>query len=130
MLTFNPDQYLVRWRFEFSNRSSRYGQWSRPATHEKDMAAFRLAEGLVLAAIEIQDVQTQEITTAVACDGWDYVNFKWIGAAYGYAGGFQKIVGMTLVTRDWEYSVMTDGQVFKGERTPQDKTFHYATFGK
>lgn len=94
------------------------------------MAAFRLTEGLVLAAIEVQHVETQEISVAVACDGWDYVNFKWISAAYGLSAGFQKIVGMTLVTREWEYSVMTDGQVFERERTAEDKKFHYATFGK
>ena len=126
----NPDKLRLRWRFDFASRPARYGQWSRMATRKEDMAAFRLAEGLVRASIEVQDVTNDEVQTATACDGHDYVNFKWIIAAYGHAQPFQRVIGLMLVTRDLETSVMTDGRVFQAPRDEADKRFHYATFGK
>lgn len=130
MMFTDYDKVRLRWRFDFATRAARYGQWSRQATRAEDMAAFRLAEGLTRASIEIQDVTNEEIQTAVECDGWDYVNFKWICAAYGYVATFQKVIGLMLVTRNFETSVMTDGRVFCRPRDDADKDFHYATFGK
>lgn len=129
-MQFNPDKFRLRWRFDFANRPARYGQWSRPASRKEDMAAFRLAEGLVRASIEIEDVYTNETTAAVECDGWDYVNFKWVSAAFGYQATFQRVVGLMLVTRNLETTVMTDGQILCRPRDESDKTYHYATFGK
>lgn len=126
----NPDKIRLRWRFDFAGRAARYGGWSRPASRQEDMAAFRMAEGLVRASIEIQDVTTDDVQTAVECDGHDYVNFKWISAAYGVSAGVQRVVGLMMVTRNYETSVMTDGQVFCRPRDEDDKKFHYATFGK
>jgi len=101
-----------------------------PAYLESDMAARQLREGLVRAAIEAQCVITDEVSTVAECDGWDFVNFKWVSETFGAPVYYQKIIGLTIVTRDEELTVFVSGEAVTNPRTEADKKFNYAIFGK
>ena len=94
------------------------------------MAAFRNAEGLIRASIEAEDVVTNEIHTVVECDGPDYCNFQWIAAAFGLSGGYVKVIGISLISRDERCSVFVDGSTKIEKRTETDKKFHFETYGR
>jgi len=94
------------------------------------MAAFRNAEGLVRASIEAQDVATNEIHTVVECDGYDFCNFQWLSAVFGFSGGYDKIIGINMITRDELCQVFVDGTTRIEKRTETDKKFHFATYGR
>jgi len=126
----NLDKIRLRWRFDFQNRPAKYGQWSMPASRLEDMAAMNNGSGLVLASIEAQDVITQDVFTVASCAGWDFINFEWKCAAYGMDGGYQEIIGLTLVTRERQCHVYTSGETKLELRSDFDKQFNYATFGK
>lgn len=126
----NYDAFRLRWRFDFHGKPTRIGQWSRPADRLEDMAAFQNSEGLARASIEAQDVVTQETVTVAECDGSDFCNFQWVSAMWGLAGSHAKIVGLTLVTRDQRCTVYVNGETAVDDRTDEDKSFHYATYGR
>lgn len=126
----NFDRIRLRWRFDFHNKPSRFGQWSRPASRNEDMAAFQNAEGLLRASIEAQNVETNEIVTAAECDGHDFCNFQWVSAAFGFTGATAKIVGLAMSTSDEICTVYVDGSTSCKERSDDDKKYHYATYGR
>lgn len=123
----NFDKYKIRWRFDFASRPARYGMWSLPAQNTDDMAAYQNKEGLVRASIEMQDVVTQEVITAIECDGFDYLNFQWIAARFGMYQGWDKIVGLKLITRTTNYNVFCTGEI---NTSPRTLDINFATFGK
>lgn len=125
----NYDRLRLRWRFDFSNRKPRFGQWTRPASRKEDMAAFNHSQNLVRASIEAQNIATGEILPIAECDGHEFVNFQWISALFGLEGGHVKIVGMALTTRDYRAEVYVDGTSKVEPRSEDDKKFNYATFG-
>jgi len=124
--------YLLRWRFDYLDRPTKYGQWSRAATLETDMAYFQNKEGLVRASVEGKDILTREIKTLAECDGWDYVNFQWMAELRMRSDGYgtSQHVGLKLVTRDFWIEVYARGNVLRVPRTEEDKNYHYATFGR
>jgi hypothetical protein len=131
--------YLVRWRYEWPDKPSKYGMWSNPGP-KNDLATkawFHNKEGLTLAAIEAKNIETKEIKIIVACDGHDFVNFKWLAAAslnpIGLKGSvtpLTRLLGLTLVTREYDYNVYHNGIVEKKARDPEEMKINYATFGR
>jgi hypothetical protein len=128
--------YLLRWRFDFLNHPTKYGQWSRSATRLEDMAAFALKEGLVRASIEGKHIETREIKTFAEVDGWDYCVFKWMAIASGPAfvkgsvTPVSRIVGLKIVAREREIDVLNDGTVTTAPRAKDEISINYATYGK
>lgn len=125
--------YLLRWRFDYLDRPSKMGQWSRPATLETDMAFFQNKEGVIRCSVEGKDVVSREVKTLAECEGWDYVNFQWMALLRNNGNGqaFLDHVGLKLITREfWIEVYAKNGLVRKLQRDEEDKNFHYATFGR
>lgn len=124
--------YLLRWRFDYLNRTTKIGQWSRGATLEQDMAYFQNKEGVIRAAIEGKHQVSREVRILAECDGHDFVNFQWMAEFRGNVkgGGSSHHTGLKLVTRDFWIEVYARGFQIKKPRTEEDKKFHYATFGR
>lgn len=129
-------KWLMRWRFDFANKPSKFGMWNSPGPrqHGAHAAWSTNKEGLVRASIEGKDIYTREVRTLVACDGHNFVNMKWHAeirhsvGAYGHFPG--KPIGMILQTRDEDVLYLMDGQWGRRPRTAQDQDFNYAGFGK
>lgn len=121
--------YLLRWRFDYVDRPSRWGQWARAATLETDMAYYQNREGLVRACIEAKDQVTREVKTIVECDGHDYVNFSWM-AEYRGGTGETHHLGLMMTTREKHVKAFAIGKVVVEDRTDEDKKYNYATFGR
>jgi hypothetical protein len=132
MVEISMAMFLLRWRFDYADRPSKTGQWSRAATIETDMAYYQNKEGIVRASIEGKDVITREIKTLAECDGWDYVNFQWMDVVRGRSDGLctRQHIGLKLITRDFWVEVYAKGLIKKIPRTEEDKNYHYATFGR
>lgn len=131
--------YKLRWRFEWPDRPAKYGMWSSPGPKGDDTtkAWCNNKEGLTLAAIEAKHVETKETKIIVACDGYDFINFEWMAAAYmnpmGIRGSITpltRLLGICLVTREFRFEVFHDGILRKTERTQEEKNINYATFGR
>lgn len=129
--------YMVRWRFDFLDKPTKVGFWGRPGDQKtgEGMAAFANGSGMVRAAIEGKDCGGGAIRTLVEVDGHDFCNFQWMAAAkYALGGGHQvlpvKLLGMKLVSREYEYWAFATGLVHREPRTEQDKSYHYATYGR
>ena len=144
MHNLHPDQrreapatvfWDMRWRFDFAGRPSIYGKWSSPSVtaHDKNK------EGLVRAAVEGKDRVTGEIKALAECDGHDFVNFQWLATANvprpmgkweGDVKPVHRLMGMKLVTRNFQFFVMPDGDVVLQQRTEAEKKMNFATFGR
>lgn len=129
--------YDLRWRFDFLGRASRYGMWNNPGDNDCDKAAFQNKEGLVRASVEGKHRRTFEIKPLAECDGWDFVNFEWMAACIApalfkeeVAPNQHYLVGLKIKTREDEIEVYPTGTVNKVPRTAEDKSYHYATFGR
>jgi len=133
-----PRLWMVRWRFDFAAKPTKYGLWGRPGETKEVQAWCNNGEGLLRASIEGKQIVTREQKLFAECDGHSFVNFKWIAAAgmpafakgYGEAQLRSRIVGLTLVVRDNEIHVYDTGQIIVSDRTEEDKNYHYATFGR
>jgi len=129
--------YTVRWRFDFANSPTKVGFWGTPGNQKtgEGLAAFQNKSGLIRASIEGRDLQGGAVKTLVEVDGHDFCNFQWMAAAkYALGGGDQvcpmKLLGMKLISRDFEYWVFPTGLVHREPRTAEDKSYHYATYGR
>lgn len=131
-----PRIWMLRWRFDFAGRPSKYGHWGRSEANPQGMAAFQLKEGLVRAAVEGKHQVTKESKIFAECDGWDYNVFKWMATAHapvfmrGEVTPYTRCVGLKLVTRDKEIEVYDTGDVLISKRDTQEMGIHYATFGR
>ncbi len=134
-IMFQPKDslYLLRWRFDFADRPSKMGMWSQSGTRDEDKASFVNTTGLVRASIEGKDIATREVKVLAECDGHDYVVFKWNAAFIStgsFATGQHVLTGLKLVTRDFELDVFPSGDVKILARAEDEKTIHYAAFGR
>ena len=135
-MNLGKPKYHLRWRFDFSNKPSRFGLWdsSGPSQHTAYNAWSTNKDGLIRAAIEGKGIVTRNIRVLVACDGHNFCNLKWfamISTGMGQYGSFAgRPVGMILQTRDLDVLYLKDGQSFTKDRTQGDKDFNYAGFGK
>lgn len=130
-------KYLLRWRFDFANKPTRFGMWnsSGPSQHGAHMAWSTNKEGLVLAQIEGKDILSREVRTLVACDGHEFVNMKWYAVIkhglQNFAGAYPgRLIGMILQTREMDVLYLMDGRHATKSRTEGDKKFNYAGFGR
>lgn len=124
----------LRWRFDFSGRPAKYGQWDKPGETPETQAWCQNKEGLVRASIEGKDVVTKELVTVAECDGWDFVNFQWMAAAIvkpffrGTANAAHFLTGLKLITREKAFEAYPTGEMRLIDRT--EKNINYATFGR
>lgn len=131
-------RYDLRWVFEFANKPTKYGQWSRPATNQQDMAAFVNKDGLIRAYIQAKNFYTRELHVVAECVGHEFVNFKWDAERHSLHAGtglysfahYHNLVGLRLVCRDVEVAVSFNGETKVEHRTEEDKQFHYEGFGR
>lgn len=121
------DKFKLRWRFDFASGLTRYGMWSLPAQTQEDMAAYQNKEGLIRASIEAQDILTADVKTLAECDGWDFLNFQWLAARFGMYVGWDKIIGLKLITREKVITVLASGDI---KMQPRTLDINFATFGK
>ena len=120
-------KYLLRWRFDFADKPTRYGIWNNP--QGKAWAVNK--DGLIMASIEGKDIMTREVKTLVACDGHEFVNFKWHAIVKGMGGRLPaRPIGMILQTREMDVLMLMNGDHATKQRTEYDKNFNYAGFGK
>lgn len=136
-----PPKYRLRWRYDYSGRPSKFGMWghSGPQNDMATKAWCHNKEGLTRACIEGKDVYTQRIVTLAECEGWDFVNFEWmvnaslpamLAPGFGSVKPRSRIVGLTLVTRDWRVDIVDTGEVERRPRTAAEKRMNLATFGR
>ncbi len=124
-------KYLLRWRFDFLNKPSVKGIWL--SSHAP---AWRVnKDGLIRAAVEGKDIRTRDVRTLAACDGHEFVNFKWHAIishpVVGGSGDYPGVpIGLILQTRSQDVLTLIDGRHAIKDRTQLDKEFHYAGFGK
>ena len=126
--------YDLRWKFVYHDGTADcFGFWTREANKLEEMAAFKKQTNIERAFVELKDKRTGITTTPVHCVGADFCLFKWVKIArLGFTGGksFSELVGLTLVSRDYEATVFVDGKIAIKKRSEEDKTFHYEGFGK
>jgi hypothetical protein len=129
----------MRWRFDFIDRPAKYGKWSSPGSKGASelKAHLQLKEGLVRACIEGKNrLDPADVRPLAECDGWDFVNFKWMALAAAPANFRGEIkplhclMGMQLITREFMFSVLPDGSVDKKDRSEADKNIKYAIYGR
>lgn len=140
MQTIQPKIYRLRWRFEFTNKAAKYGQWSKPAARTEDTAAYVNKEGLLFAVIEGECMQSNQIERIVECAGWDFVNFEWVqtfappramkGSVVVPMPRSNWLMGLSLVTREEVTEVYFDKSINVKPRRQSDKNFHLEGFGK
>lgn len=134
-------KFDIRWRFEYHDgTAAKYGFWTKDSDQRnvKEMASFQKREGLSRVLIERKCKETKRIDTPVHCIGQDYCLFKWVRVArfgFGSIQGTKKLssqlVGLTLVTREFEATVLVDGSPVQIEpRSENDKNFHYEGYGR
>ncbi len=134
----HPPRFDLRWRFDFTNKPTKYGQWSRPAANQSEMAAFVNKDGLVRACIEARNYYTHEMLIIAECDGHEFVNFKWNATRHKMMtstnlpmlANFHNLMGLKLVCADMEVDVYFNGESEVKPRSEEDKKFHYACFGR
>lgn len=140
MLKISPIQiefkYKLRWRFDFATKPTRRGLWLQAGTQDSDKACFVNKDGLIRASIEAENVQTYELKTLAECVGPDFCNFEWdaVVSVPGFVRSAitQKghIIGLRIVSRDFNTIVYVNGDVHVKPRTEEDKQFHLAGYGK
>lgn len=135
-MTFHK-KFDLRWRFEFTgNRPAKYGKWSSPGNSPELQAWNKNKEGVARACIEGKDVETGASCVLVDIPGQDFVNFQWIASAStpgmfnGSIRPVHQLLGLKIVARDTEISVMADGAVYENKRAEDEKTINFATFGR
>jgi len=132
-----PENYLLRWRFDYHDKPCKYGAWSNPGNTRELQAWCQTKEMLSMASIEGKHKETRQVVFMAKCDGWDFVNFEWTAAAPIPLGGIGKgisvegsIQGLVLVTREKRIEILIDGTRRVRERTEGEKSQHLAGFGR
>lgn len=137
----NPPKYRLRWRFDYLDKTAKWGMWGHPGpkgdNHTKAWCHNR--GKVVRACIEGKDIVTQQIVVLAECDGHDFVNFEWAAAAslpgiiapgFGSLKPRSRVVGLTLVTREWRIEIIDTGEFERKPRTAAEKRMNLATFGR
>ena len=124
--------YLLRWRFDFTNKAPVFGMWNSSGIEAWD----KNREGLVRASIEAKS-QVTKLTKAVAeCDGHEFRNFQWLAIARvppNFRGSISprpETVGLKILTTDEEVTVLMSGQCEKRPLTEGEKSIPFATYGR
>jgi hypothetical protein len=112
---FEP-KYRLRWRFDFLNKAPKIGIWNGNGREED--GAWRISkDGLVLASIEGESLETCEIKTFLDIPGHLYVSAEW--EAYSKSPWRPQqdiklitfIAGLTFITPVERLIVFVDGSI-------------------
>lgn len=124
--------YLLRWRFDFSDRASVFGMWNSSVNTAWD----KNRDTLIRASIEAKSVKTAITKTVAECDGHDFRNFQWIALSrvpLNFKGSYtpsSEHVGLKILTTEEEVAVLVSGQCGRRKLTEDEKGIHFATFGR
>jgi hypothetical protein len=105
--------------------------WNQSGPNPSDAAWRQPKDGLAYAFIEGKHRITKEIRLFAQCDGFDFCNFEWIGAASSPGVIKQGIklatfvVGLSMVTRNARLIVMRNGQMRVDRRIDPDTFYHF-----
>lgn len=122
-------RFMLRWRFDYSDgKPTAFGAWNDTS---EGKAALTNKTGLCRAAVEGFDPNAcGGIVTLAECDGWDFINFAWVCLFDLLGSAANRIVGLSLVTREEVREVLLDGRVSRRIRTEDEKKIHLAGFGR
>ena len=137
-MTIQPMRYRLRWRYDFKDGTVKRGMWSNAGGRQEDKAWFNNKPGVIRASIEGEDLRTFEVKTLAQCDGWDFVNFQWLAAAFvgniftsaNSIKPVSRLLGMKILTRTKIIEVLDTGKVNVSQRSPDHMNTKFATFGK
>lgn len=128
-------RFRLRWRFEYSDKPTKYGMWNSSGDVPEEQAWYQSKEHLTSAVIEGKDIASGRIVRVIEVTGSDFCCFEW--CAVSSMGGLSRpgmgqtlnstIVGLKIVARDKNIFVYVDGQVKVENRNDQDsdKLFHF-----
>lgn len=111
------DRYTLRWRFDYLTRPSKAGMWGLTTRNKVDSAWSQPRDGMIRACIEGKNLRTREIKMLAECRGCDFRVFQWLATALCpiFPGGTRslksKLVGLKMLTRDEQVTVLYDGSV-------------------
>jgi len=131
-MNIDNSPYMLRWRFDFTNRASVFGMWNSPVNTAWD----KNREGMTRASIEAKSVKTCLTSTVAECDGHDFRNFQWIAIARvnpnfrGSVSPPPEHVGLKILTTTEEVAVLITGQCARRQLSPEEKGINFATFGR
>lgn len=139
MMELGQSKFLLRWRFEWSDRPPKYGMWSQAGSQDDlETKAWRSNKSnLLYAIIEAKDRISREIKPIVIVEGHRFMNFQWLAEAVipmRLGGQLKKLIpwtkmrGIKVLTPAEEITVFDCGKV---TRQPNSATnINFATFGK
>lgn len=132
-MELKPGQvFLLRWRYDFVGKSAVFGMWNSSHISAWD----RNGPGLVRASIEVKDLATSKTFTRVECDGHDFRTFQWLTIARitpNFKGSISprpEHVGLQLLSTNYKYTVLINGQVVKEDLLESERTLNFATYGR
>lgn len=127
-------KYDLRWRYDFIDGRVKYGKWSSPGNCKESQAWSNNGEGLLYASVEGKHVGSGIISKLVTVDGSKFMNFQWIAACVSQSTSnsppIHILIGMKLISSDWEYAVTADGKVKQTNISPSNSSINFATFGR
>lgn len=124
-----PPIYRLRWRFEFLNKTSKFGGWNATETRPEFMAAFVKKDKLVAAIIEGERISSWGIKRFVEIEGQKYVSTEWLCAVStailspGVEVKQGSVVGMSMMTDSKKITVYIDGQIKVRDLSDYEKKF-------
>lgn len=125
----------LRWKFEYSDKPSKYGMWDTSGQVPEEQAWFQSKENLTYAVIEGKDVESGRVIRLFGIQGADFCCFEW--CATSSMAGLAKpgigqqlnsvVIGLKIIARDKNIFVYCDGQIKIENRYDQesDKLFHF-----
>jgi len=135
---FKPKEarYVLRWRFDYHDKPSAKGMWSKTTNNPVDQA-WNKNNNPSRVKIEAKDLDTKQVRVLVDCIGEDFRNFAWLAAGrigggfiHGSVVPFTQLVGLEMWTRNKRIQVYNTGEILVKELTESDKNMNLATYGK
>lgn len=130
-----PNVYMLRWAFEYSNRPRKAGMWGMATKNPVDSAWAQPKDGLIYALIEGKDIKTRLTHRLVECPGADFRTFQWVATAalpgMGLKGAVtlrSKLVGLKILSRDICLEVHSDGKLLKRALTDGERSIQFAAY--
>lgn len=131
-------EYLLRWRYEWKDRPTKYGMWSHSGAADDvhTRAWDKNHDGLLWAMVEAKGyVNRADQKIVVAVPGCDFLVFQWLALGLlpmfnlkGPTRAATRIGGLKILTRYEEISVLDCGKIERGPHTSHD--INFATYGK
>jgi len=131
-----PENWALRWRYEYVDGRVKYGQWDRHGYFPIDQAWRQSKENLLYACIEGKEDQTRQHKIFVRCYGQDFVNFNWIATASvplrinGSVTPTPRLVGLMLIDRNKKHQVFKSGVIESFEHKKDYSVDHLTGFGR